>query len=116
MEFQPRFLFFREEEEEEITRNLVNKWINKARNIKNLQEISKYGLKEKHIMLIHILKIMDENNILLFISKLTSFILKWRNMYNESESNSLTKIIDFFFSTDFLSFHIIFLLEICIAL
>lgn len=94
MAFRRIYLFLTEEE---ITRKTIEKWVNKARGIKNLKEIQENGLEEKHIMGIHILKIMSDNNLTLFINRLTSFILKWGDMYDESSSNSLTKIIDFFF-------------------
>ena len=86
--------------------------VNKLRNISNLQEMKEANLESNHVMLIHIMKIMSNDNVKTFINNLTSFILKWMIVYEEAESNSITKIIDYFFSTDFTSFHIVFFIGV----
>ena len=55
---------------------------------------------------------MDENTVKTFIDKLTSFIIKWLNMYEEAESNIITNIREYFFSTDLTSFHIVFFIGV----
>ena len=55
---------------------------------------------------------MEENNVKTLIDKLTSFIIKWINMYEEAESDIITDILEYFFSTDFNSFHIVFFIGV----
>ena len=105
MAFRRRFLFL---SEEDIIHENIKELVNKAQDISNLNEIEEAGLNRNHVMIIHIFKIMGCNKVRNFINKLTSFILKWINMYEEAESNSMTKIIDYFFSSDFDNFHIVF--------
>ena len=97
---------------EDIIHENIQMLVNKLRNISNLQEMKEANLESNHVMLIHIMKIMSNDNVKTFINNLTSFILKWMIVYEEAESNSITKIIDYFFSTDFTSFHIVFFIGV----
>ena len=98
----------------DITREDIQRSIDKVRNIQTLQEMKEtyIDLQRKHLMIIHVIKSMDINSVKSFVNKLTSFIIKWKCMYEESESNSITNIIEYFFSTDFTSFHIIFFIGV----
>lgn len=98
--------------QEDIIRENIAVVVNKLINISSLQELKERGLEGKHFMLIHIMKTMGKDNVETLINKLTSFILKWIIMYEEAESNSITKIIEYFFSTDFTNFHIIFFIGV----
>ena len=90
--------------------------IDKLRTISNLQEMKDLfcnsEFQEKHIMIIHVIKIMEENNVKTLIDKLTSFIIMWINMYEEAESDIITGILEYFFSTDLNSFHIVFFIGV----
>ena len=97
---------------EDIIRKNIQVMVNKFKNISNLEELKAANLKKKHIMFIHIIKTMSNDDFKSLINSLTSFILKWIDMYEEAESNSITKIIDYFFSTDFTSFHIVFFIGV----
>ena len=84
--------------------------VNKVRNVSNLEEMKELndGLQRKHVMIIHVIKMMNDDQVENFIDKLTSFIIKWIHILEEAKSAPTTKIINFFFSTDFISFHIVF--------
>ena len=56
-----------------------------------------------------IIGMMNDNETDFFIDKITSFIIKWVHLMNDSESNSLSRIKNFFFSDDLINFHIVFL-------
>ena len=55
---------------------------------------------------------MNDGQVENFIDKLTSFIIKWVHILEEAKSDPTTKIINFFFSTDFISFHIVFFIGV----
>ena len=92
----------------------IQRMVDKVRNVSNLQEMKELNseLQRNHVMIIHIIKIMDNNKVKNFIDKLTSFLIKWIIMYEEAESDSITKIIDYFFSTDLTTFHIVFFIGV----
>ena len=90
--------------------------IDKLRTISSLREMKDLfcnsDFQEKHIMVIHIIKTMNGNNVKTLIDKLTSFIIMWINMYEEAESDIITDILEYFFSTDLNSFHIVFFIGV----
>ena len=102
--------------EKDIIRENIQFGISKLRSISNLREMKDLfcnsELQRKHIMIIHVIKMMDENTVKTFIDKLTSFIIMWINMYEEAESDIITGILEYFFSTDLNSFHIVFFIGV----
>ena len=102
--------------ERDKIRENIQYGIDKLRTISNLREMKDLlcnsELQERHIMIIHVIKIMEENNVKTLIDKLTSFIIMWINMYEEAESDIITDILEYFFSTDFTSFHIVFFIGV----
>ena len=98
----------------ELIRENIKTMVNKVRNVSNLEEMKELndGLQRKHVMIIHVIKMMNDDQVENFIDKLTSFIIKWIHILEEAKSAPTTKIINFFFSTDFISFHIVFFIGV----
>ena len=98
--------------EKDFIREKIQFGISKLRTITSLRTMKDIfcnsELQNKHIMIIHVIIMMEENTVKTFIDKLTSFIIKWINMYEEAESDVITNIMEYFFSTDLTNFHIVF--------
>ena len=95
-----------------VIRENIQTVLYKARNIASLEEMKESNLQNDHVMIIHVIKMMNETQVENFINKVTSFIIKWINIYEEAESDSITKIINYFFSTDFTNFYVVFFIGI----
>ena len=102
--------------ERDIIREKIQFGIGKLRTITSLRTMKdmfcNLELQNKHIMIIHVIITMKENTVKTFIDKLTSFIIKWVNMYEEAESDVITNIMEYFFSTDLTNFHIVFFIGV----
>ena len=102
--------------ERDIIREKIQFGIGKLRTITSLRTMKdmfcNLELQNKHIMIIHVIITMKENTVKTFIDKLTSFIIKWINMYEEAESDVITNIMEYFFSTDLTNFHIVFFIGV----
>ena len=102
--------------EKDFIREKIQFGISKLRTITSLRTMKDLfcnsELQNKHIMIIHVIIMMDENSVKTFIDKLTSFIIKWINMYEEAESDVITNIMEYFFSTDLTNFHIVFFIGV----
>ena len=102
--------------EKDIIREKIQFGISKLRTITSLRTMKDIfcnsELQNKHIMIIHVIIMMEENTVKTFIDKLTSFIIKWINMYEEAESDVITDIMEYFFSTDLTNFHIVFFIGV----
>ena len=102
--------------ERDIIREKIQFGIGKLRTITSLRTMKdmfcNLELQNKHIMIIHVIIMMKENTVKTFIDKLTSFIIKWINMYEEAESDVITNIMEYFFSTDLTNFHIVFFIGV----
>ena len=102
--------------ERDIIREKIQFGIDKLRTITSLRTMKdmfcNLELQNKHIMIIHVIIMMKENTVKTFIDKLTSFIIKWINMYEEAESDVITNIMEYFFSTDLTNFHIVFFIGV----
>ena len=102
--------------EKDFIREKIQFGISKLRTITSLRTMKDIfcnsELQNKHIMIIHVIIMMEENTVKTFIDKLTSFIIKWINMYEEAESDVITNIMEYFFSTDLTNFHIVFFIGV----
>ena len=102
--------------EKDFIREKIQFGISKLRTITSLRTMKDIfcnsELQNKHIMIIHVIIMMEENTVKTFIDKLTSFIIKWINMYEEAESDVITDIMEYFFSTDLTNFHIVFFIGV----
>ena len=102
--------------EKDFIREKIQFGISKLKTITSLATMKDLfcnsELQNKHIMIIHVIIMMDENSVKTFIDKLTSFIIKWINMYEEAESDVITNIMEYFFSTDLTNFHIVFFIGV----
>ena len=102
--------------EKDFIREKIQFGISKLRTITSLRTMKDLfcnsELQNKHIMIIHVIIMMEENTVKTFIDKLTSFIIKWINMYEEAESDVITNIMEYFFSTDLTNFHIVFFIGV----
>ena len=78
--------------------------------IEKLKNVFKNTVSTFLPLQVKIIRQMNENQLVNFIVKITSFIHKWTWMYERARSCSLTKIGDFFFSID-MNFHIIFFIN-----
>ena len=97
--------------------NWFNLWvkietaINHVRNISSLNDMKKLNWVlngEDQVMTVHIIKTMNIDEKENFIDKLTSFIIKWYGLLEEAESDPITRIESYFFSTDLINFNIVF--------
>ena len=61
----------------ELIRENIKTMVNKVRNVSNLEEMKELndGLQRKHVMIIHVIKMMNDDQVENFIDKLTSFII-----------------------------------------
>ena len=102
--------------EKDFIREKIQFGISKLKTITSLATMKDLfcnsELQNKHIMIIHVIIMMEENTVKTFIDKLTSFIIKWINMYEEAESDVITNIMEYFFSTDLTNFHIVFFIGV----
>ena len=102
--------------EKDFIREKIQFGISKLKTITSLATMKDLfcnsELQNKHIMIIHVIIMMEENTVKTFIDKLTSFIIKWINMYEEAESDVITDIMEYFFSTDLTNFHIVFFIGV----
>ena len=98
----------------EFWRRGVDEWRRRSRLIndieKKITKINKIDVSTFIPLSIRIIRLMNEEEIHMFIIKI-SFIEKWTEMFEQSESTSLTKVLDFFFTTN-TDFHIVFSINI----
>ena len=84
------------------TRKRLEKMVKTIKNIKTMEELRQLKLDDNKriLILVEILQMKNEDEIDDFIEKLILFIIKWRELYAEAESDPITRIEDYFFSTD----------------
>ena len=82
--------------------------IRRIQNVRDLHRLTNLDGRN-HIMIVHIIKMMNENEVEAFVDKLMCFIVKWYELYAEAESDPVTKIENYFFAQDLCNFNIVFL-------
>ena len=87
-----------------------NRCVLEKQIVKKLKKIFKFNVSTFLPLSVRIIRQMNENQLLKFVIKITSFIHKWTWMYERSRSCSLTKVLDFFFTSN-TNFHIVFFIN-----